>query len=117
MIPNRQKYEETGLSIVDATTIDLDSDSAFDNFDTTFNIVITPDAVGTGTVALSWASGAAPTAFITAVNDLGVAMVANMADAVSIFTVSGIDLCKLKCTPSGIGTTTSYSVAVVSIGK
>lgn len=113
----RKSVFAEGCSTSVATTVTLDGLGAFNNKDTKFNLIIIPEGVGTGTLALAWSSGDFPSTFITAYNDLGVAVTVDLSVASSVIEISGIDLYKLRMTPSGVGGgLTGYKYSLVAVG-
>lgn len=115
-VPDRATVTAEGCSTTVATDITLNIASGMNAADSHFNLVIIPEGAGTGSVALSWACGAFPTVFATARDINGVAMVASMADAITVFEISGIDLYKLRMTPSAFVGATGYKYALTPIG-
>lgn len=115
-VPNRACVTASGCSSTVAVDVTLDDASGMNYADSKFNLVIIPEGAGTGSVALSWACGAFPDVFATARDANGVAMIANMADAVTAFEISGIDLYKLRMTPSAFVGATGYKYALTPIG-
>jgi len=113
----RKSVSKEGCSTSVATEVTLDGLGAFNNKDVTFNLIIIPEGVGTGTLTLAWASGDFPTTFITACNDLDVAVTVDLSVASSVIEISGIDLYKLRMTPSGVGGgLTGYKYSLVAVG-
>ena len=115
-VAGRNTLSATGCSTTVAVTLTLSEANGFDAKDERFNLVIIPEGAGTGSVALSWACGAFPDVFATARDANGVAMIASMADAVTAFEISGIDLYKLRMTPSAFVGATGYKYALTPIG-
>ena len=115
-VVNRTTLTASGCSTTVPVDITLDAASGVDFKDTKFNLILIPEGAGTGTVSLSWACGAFPDVFATARDANGVAMIASMADAVTAFEISGIDLYKLRMTPSAFVGATGYKYALTPIG-
>lgn len=113
----RKSVSAEGCSTSVATEVTLDGLGAFNNKDVKFNLIIIPEGVGTGTLSLAWVSGDFPTTFITAYDDLGVAVTVDLSVASSVIEISGIDLYKLRMTPSGVGGgLTGYKYSLVAVG-
>lgn len=115
-IENRTTITATGCSPIVATNITLNAASGIDYKDSKFNLIIIPEGSGTGTVSLSWACGQFPTVFATARDANGVAITANMADAVTVIEISDIDLYILRLTPSAFAGVTGYKYSLTPIG-
>lgn len=117
-VSQRKSLSAEGCSLVAATTVTLDSLTSFRNADTRFNLIIVPEGSGTGTLSLTWASGDFPTTFITARNDLGVALTVDLSVSVTVLEIRDIDLFKLRMTPSGTGGgLTGYKYSLVAVGN
>lgn len=116
-VSHRNTLSASGCSTTVAVTLTLSEANGFDAKDERFNLIIIPEGAGTGTVSLSWACGAFPTTFATASDANGLAMEASMADAVSTFEISGIDLYVLKLTPSAFVGATGYKYSLTPIGS
>ena len=112
----RKSVSAEGCSTSVATTVTLDGLGSFNNKDTKFNLIIIPEGVGTGTLALAWAPGDFPATFITAYNDLGVAVTIDLSVASTVIEISGVDMYKLRMTPSGVGGgLTGYKYSLVTV--
>lgn len=112
----RKSVSAEGCSTSVATTVTLDGLGAFNTKDTKFNLIIVPEGVGTGTLALAWAPGDFPATFITAYNDLGVAVTIDLSVASTVIEISGVDMYKLRMTPSGVGGgLTGYKYSLVAV--
>ena len=114
-VPDRNISTATGCSVASATTITIDEDSGFDARDSKFCLVIKPTGSGTGTLTPTWADSTFTTDFQTAYDAYGAAISISLA-AVSTVIISGIDLHKLKLTPSAISGVTAYSYSLTAVG-
>lgn len=115
-VTNRVIHSASNCSIVDPTTITIDASSGFDARDCEFTLTIKPTGSGTGTIALSWADSAFDTTYQTAKDLANNAVTISLADAVSTIRITGIDLHKLKLTPSAVSGVTAYSYSLAAIG-